>query len=443
MNKPLVSIIIPVYNGANFLNEAIDSALNQTYDNIEIIVVNDGSNDNGATEEIALSYKEKIRYFRKSNGGVATALNLGIEKMKGEYFSWLSHDDLYYPDKIEYQINALMEQGNRGVIVYSDFDVMQQETGIITSNMIGNEYQTSVLTNSVFPTIQGILNFCTLLIHKSHFKRVGLFDESLVTTQDYELSFRMLRNQNTIYINKSLICSRVHGEQGSQTIKSHHKEREELYFKILNELNECEMCSMFGSSYNFYHRMLTFFQANNMKNSSDYTNAKLKNYEMPEDTIYKIKELQEEINKLSNGKAKRICIFGTGQWGKRLHYELKSKLISVQYFSDNNKEKWGESFHDTACISPKDLEKQKEDTLVIVAIRTSEEILEQLKKLEFPYVTTKQDISSLLFKVPPLKWLTVLDNTFSIDNMDENDRYLIDNFNRIIFDICKFYQNRV
>lgn len=258
MNKPLVSIIIPVYNGANFLNEAIDSALNQTYGNIEIIVVNDGSNDNGATEKIALSYKDKIRYFKKINGGVATALNLGIEKMKGEYFSWLSHDDLYYPDKIEYQINALMEQGNKEVIVYSDFDIIQQETGTITSNMIGNEYQISVLTNSVFPIIQGLLNFCTLLIHKSHFKRVGLFDESLVTTQDYELSFRMLRNQNTIYINKSLICSRVHGEQSSQTIKSHHREREELYFKIMNELNEYEMCSMFGSNYNFYHRMLIF-----------------------------------------------------------------------------------------------------------------------------------------------------------------------------------------
>lgn len=126
-----------------------------------------------------------------------------------------------------------------------------------------------------------------------------------------------------------------------------------------------------------------------------------------------------------------------------MYYELKSKLISVQYFSDNNKAKWGKKIYNTVCISPQDLEKQKEDTLVIVAIRTSEDILEQLKNLEFPYVATKQDISSLLLKVPPLKWLTVLDNIFNIDDIDENDRYLIENFNRIILDICKFYQNRV
>lgn len=100
MYKPLVSIIIPVYNGSNYLEESINSALAQTYRNIEVIVVNDGSTDGGATERIALSYGDRIRYFYKENGGVSTALNLGLEKMKGEWFSWLSHDDLYLPEKL-------------------------------------------------------------------------------------------------------------------------------------------------------------------------------------------------------------------------------------------------------------------------------------------------------------------------------------------------------
>ena len=84
--KPKVSIIIPVYNGKDYVEEAIDSALNQTYDNKEIIVVNDGSKDN--TEEICLSYKDKIKYYSKENGGVSTALNLAISKATGEYISW-------------------------------------------------------------------------------------------------------------------------------------------------------------------------------------------------------------------------------------------------------------------------------------------------------------------------------------------------------------------
>ena len=89
--KPLVSIIIPVYNGANYLREAIESALGQTYGNCEVLVINDGSNDHGETEREALKFGDRIRYFKKENGGVASALNLGIRKMRGEYFSWLSH----------------------------------------------------------------------------------------------------------------------------------------------------------------------------------------------------------------------------------------------------------------------------------------------------------------------------------------------------------------
>ena len=89
--QPTVSIIIPVYNGSNYLQEAIDSALAQTYPNCEILVINDGSCDEGKTEAIALSYGDRIRYFKKENGGVASALNMGIRQMTGEYFSWLSH----------------------------------------------------------------------------------------------------------------------------------------------------------------------------------------------------------------------------------------------------------------------------------------------------------------------------------------------------------------
>ena len=111
--EPKVTIIIPVYNGSNYLAQAIEAALAQTYLNCEIIVVNDGSKDDGASEKIALSYGNKIRYYLKENGGVSSALNFSLEKMTGEWFSWLSHDDLYYPNKIEKQvafINELLEK---------------------------------------------------------------------------------------------------------------------------------------------------------------------------------------------------------------------------------------------------------------------------------------------------------------------------------------------
>ncbi|MEE0675231.1 MAG: glycosyltransferase family A protein, partial [Ruminococcus sp.] len=115
--QPLVSIVIPVFRGEPYLREAIDSCLSQTYPNIEIIVVNDGSDDDGRTDAIARSYGDKIRYYAKENGGVSSALNFGISQMRGEWFSWLSHDDVFLPDKTEKQVNAALTTPNPVCVV--------------------------------------------------------------------------------------------------------------------------------------------------------------------------------------------------------------------------------------------------------------------------------------------------------------------------------------
>jgi glycosyltransferase involved in cell wall biosynthesis len=122
LNLPKVSIVIPVYNGAKYLRQAIDSALAQTYANTEVIVVDDGSTDNSPA--IAADYADKIRFFRKPNGGVASALNFGIAHMEGEYFSWLSHDDMYVPDKIKLQMDDIRQLLEKNTVIYSSYDVI-------------------------------------------------------------------------------------------------------------------------------------------------------------------------------------------------------------------------------------------------------------------------------------------------------------------------------
>lgn len=212
---PKVSIVIPVYNGADFLEEAIDSALAQTYDNIEIIVVNDGSRDHGATERIALNYADKIRYFAKPNGGVASALNFAVAQMSGEYFSWLSHDDLYTREKIEHGIAAISAVDcldRERTIVYSDYAVFTDNP----ENSVDIKLPTT--PPELFRywlTIENRIHGCTLLVPKAAFKECGTFNETLRTTQDYDLWFRFAEHFRFVHIAQTLVKARSHAAQGS------------------------------------------------------------------------------------------------------------------------------------------------------------------------------------------------------------------------------------
>lgn len=213
---PKISIVIPVYNGADYLREAIDSALAQTYPNIEIVVVNDGSRDEGATERIALSYGNKIRYFSKENGSVASALNRAIAEMTGEYFSWLSHDDLYYPNKIETQVQALTGMDRAKTILYSDFAVFRGNQDMFQEIHLPHVQPEQF---RYFLTIGNSLHGCTLLIPREAFATCGTFDEKLRTTQDYDLWFRLADKFRFVHIPEVLVKGRQHETQGTITMK--------------------------------------------------------------------------------------------------------------------------------------------------------------------------------------------------------------------------------
>lgn len=259
---PKVSIVIPVYNGANYMREAIDSALTQTYGNIEVIVVNDGSRDDGETDRIARSYGDLIRYFEKPNGGVATALNLGIEKMEGEYFSWLSHDDMYTPEKIQEEVHRLISAEDRTAIVAEGYQVVNSDGEYQYTVNIHSQYAAGRLENPLFLLMRGGINGCALLIHKSHFERAGLFDPALPTTQDYDLWFRMLRGQTVYYMKSSNVLSRSHEAQGSKAfLEEHVKECDTLWIGMMNSLTAEEKKAMSGSEYTFYHETAEFLKS--------------------------------------------------------------------------------------------------------------------------------------------------------------------------------------
>lgn len=224
--EPKISIIIPVYNGSKYMREAIDSALAQTYGNVEVLVINDGSSDDGATEAVALSYGDEIQYISKTNGGVATALNAGIAAMSGEYFSWLSHDDAYPPDKLEKQVNFLARLEDREVVVYGDFSLMDSKGDIFhTARLSSRPPETMPYHLLVAQTLHG----CTLLVPRSAFEKTGVFPEDLLTTQDYDLWVRMAMIIPFMHIPEVLAYGRQHEEQGSRTISGHKDERRRFF----------------------------------------------------------------------------------------------------------------------------------------------------------------------------------------------------------------------
>ena len=268
---PLVSIIIPVYNGENYLKEAIDSVLAQTYRYTETLVINDGSDDK--TEEIALSYGDRIRYFTKENGGVSSALNIGIANMRGEYFSWLSHDDLYKQEKIEREIAALSDDPTQ--IVYSDFTVIDKDGKTIAMIDIARKYPNIDLTYGLFPVLRQVLNGCTLLIHRSHFTRVGTFDEHKRTTQDYDLWFKMLRCEKLIYINEPLVLQREHGSQTTHSYEFNRAESDELWLNMLKNITAEETCIIDGTERNFWDNQTEFLQYTHYKNAKIYAKARV------------------------------------------------------------------------------------------------------------------------------------------------------------------------
>jgi glycosyltransferase involved in cell wall biosynthesis len=251
--NPLVSIIIPVFNGSNYLSQAIESALAQTYKNIEVVIVNDGSNDRGKTEGIALSYGERIRYFSKSNGGCSSALNRAVQEARGQYISWLSHDDLLAPTKIERQVAFLSQQPDPSAcVVYGDYSAFAGIHNVWSNSPACVMPSVKPENFRYFLTTHNILHGCTLLIPKSAIERHGMFDEGLQTVLDFDLWFKLAKTERFLFLPGVVVHSRAHPDQDTNRKRDvHMQEANGLLARFVNELSADEVRA--GSSRSLVH----------------------------------------------------------------------------------------------------------------------------------------------------------------------------------------------
>jgi len=202
---PKVSIIIPTYQHADFVGEAIDSALAQTYTDYEIILVDDGSTD--GTREIVVAYGNQIKYIYQDNRGLPAARNTGILASKGQYLSFLDADDVWLPNKLKLEVEFLDTHPSVKLVCsnYSYFGSRKgpKRTGFegitLTS---GYGLKELFFKNPILPS--------AVLVRKSCFEKVGLFDESMVQCEDLDMWLRIAAHFEVGYIDTPLVKYRLH-----------------------------------------------------------------------------------------------------------------------------------------------------------------------------------------------------------------------------------------
>lgn len=226
----LVSVIIPVYNGAKYIRDAIDSVISQTYYPIEILVIDDGSQD--TTWEIIKSYQPMVKGISKTNGGVASALNVGIFKASGEYIAWLSHDDIFFPRKIEEQVNFMEDHPEIGVC-YTDFDIVDADKTYVNTVHV-TWYPRQEMARRFLRSMY--INGSTTMIRKLCFEKVGQFNEMLKRTQDLELWLRIANFYEFGHLPQTLLQSRNHPEQGTWDFEAQLNEEKSTFTSLFESL---------------------------------------------------------------------------------------------------------------------------------------------------------------------------------------------------------------
>jgi glycosyltransferase involved in cell wall biosynthesis len=208
----LVSILVPLYNREKYIKETIESALNQNYDCIEIIVVDDGSSDSSAAIVERYLSTGKVQLYRHAEGinrGQSVSLNLALSKAKGEFIAILDSDDLFLPNKLVDQIAYLDANPDVGLVYGMGYGVNAE--GKIIYDILGVDHVEKSDPNLILLDCYFHLPVGSL-VRKSLYDKVGGFDESLRAGQDHDMQIRMAENTQFGFLPVRVYCYRRHSD---------------------------------------------------------------------------------------------------------------------------------------------------------------------------------------------------------------------------------------
>lgn len=247
--KGLVSVIIPSYNRAFSIGRAIQSVLDQTYKNLELIIVDDGSTDN--TEEVVKDFKNpQIRYIKhKQNKGGGAARNTGIKSAKGEFIAFLDSDDQWLPSKVRKQLDI--------------FQNSPEQTGVVFCGVYYVDYKSGKIIDTIEPDYRGdildvILNrgsgpsLPAAVVKRECFNKAGLFDERFPSYQDADLWVRIAKLYQFDYAKECLVKFSRNHKQISTDEEARITGRElflDKYSNLLPRLTKSKLHYMIGNAY--------------------------------------------------------------------------------------------------------------------------------------------------------------------------------------------------
>ena len=212
MTSNLVSVVIPIYNSEKYLEECLNSVLSQTFQNIEIIAVDDGSTD--LSLEILKKFSDRVNVISQKNNGLASALNLGMSKMKGRWFKWFSPDDVMYP----YTIETLVDEAKKysdDTIIYSNWNVIDDVGNTLREFHESDYNELSEFDYNIRLLDGQQINVNSTLIPSSLFDKCSIreLDDPVAIDYDFFLCSALLHGVKFHLISKSLVKYRIHSDQ--------------------------------------------------------------------------------------------------------------------------------------------------------------------------------------------------------------------------------------
>lgn len=213
--QPEVSVIIPTYNCEKYIVEAVGSVLKQTYQDFEVIVVDDGSTDN--TKNVLTPYSDRITYIYQANAGPAAARNVGIINSKGKYIAFLDADDVWNEKKLQIQVDCF-KKDPRIDLVCSDSERFS-DGGVLSGTKLGKIRVPKELTFEKL-LYQNYIQTLTVMVRRECLEKVGCFDESkdLSYVEDYDLWLRVARSYKIEYLDQPLARYRFQPQNRSSNV---------------------------------------------------------------------------------------------------------------------------------------------------------------------------------------------------------------------------------